>query len=58
MDTENGKTDGPKTWADELDKLDFENDPNALDRQSELIDLLITFDMGCGPTRRKMCQKE
>lgn len=58
MDTKNEKTDGPKAWSNELDKLDFENDPNALERQSELLDLLITFDMGCRPARRKMCQKE
>ena len=41
----------------ELDALTG-HDPTILQRQAELIDMLLSSDMGAGPARRAMCQQE
>ncbi len=40
----------------ELKSLDFEKDPEARDRQAELLDELMTLDMALQPIRRQMGQ--
>lgn len=34
------------------------NDPATLERQAELIDMLLSSDMGAGPARRAMYQRK
>ncbi len=40
----------------ELDALTG-HDPATSERQAELIDMLLSSDMGAGPARRAMCQR-
>ena len=38
----------------ELDAIDYENDPEALEKQGEIMDLMMSFSMGMAPLRKKL----
>ena len=42
----------------ELDALAGKTDPASRERSAELIDMLLTADMGMGPSRRTMGQRK
>lgn len=41
----------------ELDGLTGD-DPSARERRAELLDSLLSWDMGCGPARRAICERK
>jgi len=43
-----------KNLEAELNAIDFQNDPDALEKQYDITDTLITLSTGMGPLRRKM----
>ena len=45
--------DAMRDLSAELDAIDYENDPDALSKQYEIMDLMMTFSMGMGPLRKK-----
>lgn len=38
----------------QLEALDYKNDPEAMDKQAEIIDQLLTFSMGIAPLTRQL----
>lgn len=42
----------------ELDALKDKTDQASCDRADELFDMLLNADMGMGPARRAMCQRQ
>lgn len=38
----------------ELAAIDYDNDPEAQDKQGEIMDLLMTFGMAVAPLRRQL----
>lgn len=38
----------------ELEAIDYENDPEALEKQYEIMDLMMSCSMGIAPLRKKL----
>lgn len=59
MNEEDGKKlmagmDALRDLGAELEAIDYDNDPEALEKQGEIMDLMMTFSMGMAPLRKKL----